>query len=96
MIGHVGLSPLDQDVEVGFGIAVAHQRRGFASEAVSAMCTWALQSFDLPRIVGVCDAENPASSRTLVRSGFVYQETKPFEFQGTERMVEIYARTRNT
>ena len=27
MIGHVGLSPLDRDVEVGFGIALAYQKK---------------------------------------------------------------------
>lgn len=93
MIGHVGLSPLDQDVEVGFGIAVAYQRRGFACEAVGAMCAWALQAFHLPRIVGVCAAENTASRRTLVSSGFVHEETKVLELQGTEQLVEVYART---
>lgn len=93
MIGHVGLSPLGGDVEVGFGIAVAYQRRGFACEAVAAMCAWAFQAFHLPRIVGLCAAENTASSRTLVSSGFVHQETKVLEFQGTEQMVDVYART---
>lgn len=93
MIGHVGLSPLGPDVEVGFGIAVAHQRRGFACEAVAAMCAWAFQAFHLPRIIGVCDAENIASSRTLVSSGFVHQERKVLHFQGTEQMVDVYARS---
>ena len=93
MIGHVGLSPLDEDVEVGFGIGVAYQRRGLAREAVGAMCAWALQAFHLPRIVGVCDRENAASIRTLAGSGFAHQETKSFEFQGTEQMVDVYARS---
>ena len=93
MIGHVGLSPLGPDVEVGFGIAVAHQRRGFASEAVAAMCAWASRAFDLPRIIGVCDTGNIASGRTLMSAGFVHQEAKVLRFQGTEQMVDVYARS---
>ena len=93
MIGHVGLSPLDRDVEVGFGIALAYQRRGFASEAVAAMCAWAFEAFHLPRIIAVAAAENTASCRTLVNSGFVHQETKLFKLQGAEQMVDVYARS---
>ena len=93
MIGHVGLSPLDGDVEVGFGIALAYQRRGFASEAVTAMCAWALEAFHLPRIIAIAAAENAASCRTLVNSGFAHQETKLFKFQGSEQVVDVYARS---
>lgn len=56
------------------------------------MCAWAIQAFHLPRIVGVSAAENSASRRTLVRSGFEHQKTKIFKFQGTEQMVDVYAR----
>ena len=94
LIGHVSLSPLDRDVEVGFGVALAYQRRGFASEAVTAMCAWTFETFHLPRIIAVAAAENTASCRTLANSGFVHQETKLFKFQGAERVVEVYARSR--
>ena len=92
MIGHVGLSPLGADVEVGFGIAVAQQRRGFASEAANAMCGWALGAFQLSRIIGIASAENAASGRTLASSGFRQQDRKLFNFQGVDQMVDVYAR----
>src|SRR5437762_501090 len=34
LIGHVGLSPLFDTVEVGFGIATSEQRKGYATEGV--------------------------------------------------------------
>ena len=35
LIGHVGLSPLFDTVEVGFGIATSEQRKGYATEGVA-------------------------------------------------------------
>jgi ribosomal-protein-alanine N-acetyltransferase len=37
LVGHVGLSPLHGDVEVGYAVEQSQQRRGIATEAVRAM-----------------------------------------------------------
>ena len=42
LIGHVGFSPLDDEVEIGFAIAQDYQRQGFATEAIVAASRWAL------------------------------------------------------
>lgn len=90
LIGHVGLSPLFNTVEVGFGIAESEQGKGYATEAVSRACVWALGQFSLPAILGVTDAGNLASQRVLLRSGFRRKEEKRMRFQGVERPVVIY------
>ena len=94
LIGHVGLSPLhdeyDGEVEVGFAIAEAYQRRGLAVEAVVAACRWAFGRFGLPRIVGIAARENHASRKVLERAGFEHRADRVMVFQGPEQTVSVY------
>lgn len=90
LIGHVGLSPLFDGVEVGFGIATADQGKGYATQAVTAACNWAFERFSLPAILGVTDEENRASQRVLVRAGFRRMEERTIRFQGVDRPVIIF------
>lgn len=91
LIGHVGFSPLDEDVEIGFSIAQKYQGQGFASEAIVAASHWAFEAFALSRILGITSATNIASRRTLVRARFAYEGDKAMNFQGTEKEVSVYA-----
>lgn len=91
LIGHVGFSPLGQEVEIGFSVAQKYQGQGFASEALVAASRWALEAFALNRILGITSATNIASRRTLVRARFVYERDKSMRFQGTETEVSVYA-----
>ncbi|MEQ1832158.1 MAG: GNAT family N-acetyltransferase [Candidatus Eisenbacteria bacterium] len=91
LVGHVGFSPLNGDVEVGFSIAHAYQGQGLASEAVVAASDWALRAFALERILGITAVANVASRRTLVRAGFVHLGDEPMRFQGTDEVVSHYA-----
>jgi len=91
LIGHVGFSPLDDEVEIGFSIAQNYQRRGLAAEAILAASRWALQTFELDRIIAVTSAGNMASKRTLERAGFAYEGDEAMNFQGTEQDVSVYA-----
>jgi RimJ/RimL family protein N-acetyltransferase len=95
LIGHVGLSPLFDGVEVGFGIATSEQGKGYAAEAVRRACAWGFQRFSLLAILGVTDAENAASQRVLRRCGFRKREEKLLRFQGDERPVIIFELTRD-
>ena len=90
LIGHVGLSPLDDEVEIGFSVAQQWQRQGFASEAIVAASRWAFQTFALDRIVGIASAANVASRRALERAEFVYEGDKAMRFQGVEQEVSRY------
>lgn len=89
LVGHVGLSPLFDDVEIGFAVAQSEQRRGIASEAVRALCDWA-QARVRTRIVGIAAKENIASRKVLARTGFRLDLEKIMRFQGVEQPVAIY------
>ena len=90
LIGHVGLSPLFNGVEIGFGIATSVQGRGYAAEAVSRACAWGFEQFSISAILGVTDEENVASQRVLRRCGFRRKEEKVMSFQGVERSVIVF------
>lgn len=91
LIGHVGFSPLDEDVEIGFSIAQSYQGQGFASEAIVAASRWALRVFGIRRILAIASTANVASRRTLARAGFVHEGDKTMNFQGTVEEVSVYA-----
>lgn len=94
LIGHVGLSPIGSDVEIGFAIAEAYQRRGLAAEAVVAACRWAFERFELSMILGIAAQRNEASMRVLLRAGFEHEEDRVMCFQGTEQAVAVYGLSR--
>jgi|GEM_PF-797113 len=95
LIGHVGFSPFDDDVEIGFAIGERYQGRGLATEAVVAASQWALETFALERILGIASAVNIASKRTLIRARFAHEKDCLMPFQGTEQAVTMYALDRD-
>lgn len=92
LIGHVGFSPYEDDVEIGFAVAREYQRRGLAVEAIVAACHWIFQEFELDRILGIVSVTNVASCRTLARAGFVHQDDKVINAQGTVQPISFYVR----
>jgi len=90
LIGHVGLSPFEGEVEIGFGIKTEAQGQGYAIEAVSYYCRWGMEQFCLNRILGIADKNNLASQAVLQRCGFEVVEEKQTRFQGTVKEVLIY------
>jgi ribosomal-protein-alanine N-acetyltransferase len=94
LVGHVGLGPWGDAVEVGFAIENAHQRKGIATEAVRAVCRWASDSFSLETILGITAAQNVASQAVLVRAGFIRQKEEVMRFQGLEQPVKWFAFSR--
>lgn len=93
LIGHVGFSPYEDDVEIGFAVAKEYQRRGLAVEAIKAGCRWIFQEFDLARILGIASVANVGSRSALVRAGFLHLEDKVMNAQGTVQRVSFYALT---
>jgi RimJ/RimL family protein N-acetyltransferase len=90
LIGHVGFSPCEYGVEVGYAIGEAHQNRGYAKQAVLAATTWALSRFDLPFIHGIVAAENTWSCKVLESCGFQLLAVIQRNLHGVERTVRIY------
>ena len=75
-IGGAGFKgPPDDDgcVEVGYGLAPSAQGKGYASEAVRALCERALAS-GATAVIAETHAGNVASERVLERCGFVVTE----------------------
>lgn len=61
--------PKDGRVEIGYSIVPEHQRRGYATQAVRALCGWAFGN-EARLIAASCVATNLASMRVLERCGF--------------------------
>jgi ribosomal-protein-alanine N-acetyltransferase len=76
LIGHVGLSPLDGQMEIGYAISEQHQGNGYATEAVKSVTQWALSSGGLSSIVAIVDSINVASCKVLENAGFHLVEEK--------------------
>lgn len=57
------------EVEVGYGIGRAHENSGYTTEAVKAMCGWALGQPGVAAVVAETDPENIASHRVLAKCG---------------------------
>ena len=94
LIGHVGLSPLSDLVEVGCAIENAFQGRGFATAAITAMSEWGMQSFGLAQVLGIVASENIASCRVLERAGFAFIDESMRSLHGRTRLVRTYRKDR--
>jgi RimJ/RimL family protein N-acetyltransferase len=91
LLGHVGFSPFDGEVEVSYAIAEGSRRRGYGSEALLHSCQWAAETFSLASILALTEAENTPSRRTLERAAFVHEEDTIMRFQGSQQLVSRYS-----
>jgi RimJ/RimL family protein N-acetyltransferase len=69
--GYTGPRTVEGEVEIGYAIAVEHQRRGYATEAVE---TLVARAFEDPRVVVVAAKTFPTlqpSIGVLVKTGFI-------------------------
>jgi ribosomal-protein-alanine N-acetyltransferase len=94
LIGHVGLSPLNGQTEVGYAIEDRHQGKGFASQAVRAMSEWALTRCALPRVLGIVATDNAASCKVLQYAGFELIEESMGTLHGRSGLVRTYEKAR--
>ncbi len=73
IIGDIGLHFFDienQQVEIGFTLSKNYQNKGFASEAVTEVLSYAFKDLKKHRIMASIDPENIAAERLLKRIGF--------------------------
>jgi RimJ/RimL family protein N-acetyltransferase len=70
LIGHVGLSTIPEGAEIGYAIAIAHQGKGYGTEAVTVFSVWSAQNFELPCIWAILMADNEPSRRVLEKAGY--------------------------
>ena len=64
-------------VNLSYVIGARFWNRGYATEAVRALCAWAAAQPDVARIWAVCAVDNPASARVLEKAGLVREGTLP-------------------
>jgi ribosomal-protein-alanine N-acetyltransferase len=94
LIGHVGLSPVNGQTEIGYATEDRHQGKGFASQAVRAMSEWALTRFALPRVLGIVATDNVASCKVLQYAGFELIEESMGRLHGRSGLVRMYEKAR--
>ncbi|GGN42100.1 RimJ/RimL family protein N-acetyltransferase [Actinoplanes campanulatus] len=59
-----------RQAEIGFSFATAYQKRGFATEAVSAVLNRLFRRDGFHKVTGECDLRNTRSAALLERLGF--------------------------
>lgn len=69
-IGFKGIPNKDGLVEVGYGIDMAHRRKGYASEAVKGMVQWALGQAGVKCVTAQTEPGNEISQKVLLGCGF--------------------------
>jgi RimJ/RimL family protein N-acetyltransferase len=76
LVGSIGLHRTDWQLpktEVGYWIRTSATGKGFASEGVDALTSWALQQLGAQRVELVTDEQNFASRRVAERCGFTLE-----------------------
>jgi RimJ/RimL family protein N-acetyltransferase len=72
LVGDVGLSPADGEpgvIKVGYTVSPAFQGRGYATEAVAALVSYAFETLGVDVVRAYADAENTPSIRVAEKVG---------------------------
>jgi len=71
-VGQIGFkhAPEHGAVEIGYNISASHRNRGYATEIVEALTTWALAQPSVNRVTAECQADNEGSIGVLEKTGF--------------------------
>ncbi|QNA43396.1 GNAT family N-acetyltransferase [Lacibacter sediminis] len=78
VIGNGGLNnyrPQHRCVEIGYWLLPAMQGKGYAAEAVKAICRYAFEQLDVHRIEAIVEGGNNTSIKLLEKLGFGYEGT---------------------
>jgi ribosomal-protein-alanine N-acetyltransferase len=73
----IGRPDEEGDVELAFGLLPDYRGRGYASETVQALASWAFKNGARQVIVHL-DAEDAQAARTLEKSGFADTQQPPY------------------
>lgn len=90
LIGHAGLSPIGDGVEIGYAIEEKHQGKGYATEAVTALSIYGTELFCLERINGIVDSTNAGSVRVLEKAGYRFVGEEVRRAFGRSGMCSIF------
>ena len=70
-MGFKGTPDQNSEIEIGYGTFPNQQRKGYMTEALAAMCKWALARPDVRGVLAETDQNNLASIRVVTKNGFV-------------------------
>ncbi|KAJ48722.1 acetyltransferase, partial [Clostridium tetanomorphum DSM 665] len=62
------------EVEIGYGLGKQFEHNGYMTEAVKAMCEWALKQKGVRNVIAETDLDGFASQRILERCGYTEEE----------------------
>ena len=63
-------------VEIGYGLGLKYEHKGYMTEAVGAMCRWALEQEEVRAVIAETEPDGLASIRVLGRCGFKKWKTE--------------------
>ena len=64
------------EVEIGYGLGKEFEHNGYITEAVKAMCIWALEQESVKSVISETEVDNLPSQNVLKRCGFKLYEEK--------------------
>lgn len=99
LIGSAGVRRMpadDTEADVGYELDPAHWGKGYATEAASAMASFAFREWGLRRLSSWCVAENAASARVLEKLGMTLESRHvgALRFKGRAWDTLLYAMPR--
>ena len=75
-LGFKGPPDRDGAIEIGYGTMPDQRGKGYMTEAVGAIITWALQLEDVKSVLAETDQKNLASIRIVQKNGFEQYDKK--------------------
>jgi RimJ/RimL family protein N-acetyltransferase len=73
LVGSIAARKDENGVNLGYLLARSRWGRGFMTEAVTAVVSWAFSDPSVFRVWAVCDVENRASAWVLEKTGFLQE-----------------------
>lgn len=58
------------EIEIGYGLGEEYQHNGYMTEAVKALCTWAMNQASVSHVIAETEIDSIASQHILERCGF--------------------------
>lgn len=88
-LGLCGLSPIEHTniYELYYGLLPEHQKKGFATEAASALLDYFLATYEIREVRAYMSPRNPGSARVAARLGMNYEGIHKHPVFKTEKMV---------
>ncbi len=78
LYGTVGAGRHDDlgEPEIFYNLLPEHRGHGYATQAAKAVTAWAVETYDLPYIIGTAGVDNVPSHRVLERCGYEFIDVR--------------------